>query len=187
MKPRILARFVALTALLASAGLARTTSAPGAPPAGDEAVAGSINHEILTYPHYGIWDYVEFQVSGGRVLLRGAVTEPYKKSDLLRLVAQTPGVAGVTDQLQVLPLSNMDYRLRAQVTRAIYSDATLSRYAVQSIPPIHVIVDNGHVTLQGVVNNELEKQIAGLRAAGAGLSFGPIVNNLRVENPANRG
>lgn len=187
MKPRILARLLAVTALLASAGFGKTTGAPSPLPASDEGVARAVGHEILTYPHYGIWDYVDFQVSGGRVLLTGEVTEPYKKADLVRLVAQTPGVTGVTNQLQVLPLSDLDYRLRAQVTRAIYSDPSLSRYAVQVIPPIHVIVNSGHITLEGVVNNPLEKQVAGLRAAGAGLSFGPIVNNLHVENPANRG
>lgn len=187
MKPRILARLVALTALLAFAGFAKTTSAPSALPASDEAVTRTVAHEILTYPHYGIWDYVDFQVSGGRVLLTGEVTQPYKRSDLLRLVEQIPGVTEVTNQLEVLPLSDLDYRLRAQVARAIYSDPSLSRYAVQAIPPIHVIVNNGRVTLEGVVNNPLEKQIAGLRADAAGLSFGPIVNNLRVENPANRG
>jgi osmotically-inducible protein OsmY len=69
-----------------------------------------------------------------------------------------------------------------RIARAIYSDPALSRYAIQAIPPIHIIVNNGHVTLDGVVNNDLEKQVAGMRASTAGLSFGPVVNNLRVEN-----
>ncbi len=89
----------------------------------------------------------------------------------------------MTNRLEVLPLSPMDDRLRLQVARAIYRDPTLSRYAIQAIPPIHIIVDNGHVTLEGVVNNAMEKQVAGLRASAAGLSFGPVVNNLKVENP----
>jgi hyperosmotically inducible protein len=92
-------------------------------------------------------------------------------------------VAGVTNQLEVLPLSPFDDRLRLQIARAVYGHTALSRYAYQSLPPIHIIVDNGRVTLEGVVNNDMEKQIAGMQASSAGLSFGPVVNNLRVENP----
>jgi len=69
------------------------------------------------------------------------------------------------------------------VARAIYGYPGFTRYAIQAVPPIHVIVENGHVTLEGVVNNELEKQVAGMRAASAGLSFGPVSNHLQVENP----
>ena len=78
----------------------------------------------------------------------------------------------------------MDNRLRMQVARAIYRDPVLSRYGMQSVPPIHIIVDNGHVTLEGVVSTEMEKNVAGIRASGAGLSFGQVTNNLRVENPS---
>ena len=69
------------------------------------------------------------------------------------------------------------------IARAIYREPALSRYAIQAVPPIHIIVKNGHVTLEGVVNNELEKNVAAMRASSAGLSFGPVQNNLRVENP----
>ena len=78
----------------------------------------------------------------------------------------------------------MDDQLRVQVARSIFRDPVLSRYAMQAVPPIHIIVENGHVTLEGVVSTEMEKNIAGLRASGAGLSFGPVVNHLRVENPS---
>jgi hyperosmotically inducible protein len=92
-------------------------------------------------------------------------------------------VASVTNELKVLPLSSHDDRLRLQIARAIYSDPALIRYRNMALPPIHIIVDNGRVTLTGSVNSTLEKQVAGMRASGAGLSFGPVVNNLEVENP----
>jgi hyperosmotically inducible protein len=95
-------------------------------------------------------------------------------------------VRSVTNEIQVLPTSLFDDRLRLQIARSIYRDPSLSRYAIQAIPPIHVIVDNGHVTLEGVVNNDMEKTIAGIRASQVGLSFGQVVNNLRVENPAKK-
>ena len=97
-----------------------------------------------------------------------------------------PGVTSVTNDLKVLPLSTFDDQLRRRVASAIYRDSVLSRYALQAVPPIHIIVENGRVTLEGVVNNEMEKNVAGIRASSAGLSFGPVTNNLRVENPSKR-
>jgi osmotically-inducible protein OsmY len=111
------------------------------------------------------------------------VSQPFKKGEIERLVKETPGIAGVEDQIEVLPLSNQDDRLRLQIARAIYSDPTLSRFASLARPPIHIIVENGHVTLSGVVENELQKNVAGVRASSVGMSFGPVVNNLAVENP----
>ena len=135
-------------------------------------------------PRYSSWDDIAFRVENGRVALSGAVNQPYKKEDIERLVRAIPGVADVESAIRVLPLSPADDRLRLQVARAIYRDPALSRYANQAVPPIHIIVENGHVTLDGVVNNSLEKEVAGLRASSAGLSFGPVVNNLEVEHPS---
>src|ERR1039457_7056658 len=114
---------------------------------------------------------------------RLTVNQPYKKSDVERVVQHIPGVASITNEIAVLPLSSQDDRLRLQVARAIYRDPALSRYAMGALPAIHIIVDNGKVTLTGEVNTAMEKHIAGIRAASAGLSFGPVVNNLIVENP----
>lgn len=172
-----------VTALVLGAGMAIAGSAPATLPQSDEAIAKEVRHEIVMYPHYTIFDNVAFRVNHGNVELLGAVTEPYKKSDLGKTVERLPGVAGVRNELGVLPLSNMDHHLRLQIARAIYRDPSLSTLGFQALPPIHIIVDNGHVTLEGVVNTELQKQVAGMRAASTGLSFGPIVNNLRVENP----
>jgi hyperosmotically inducible periplasmic protein len=135
------------------------------------------------YPHYTIFDNVSFRVNQGSVELLGAVTQPYKKSDLGKTIEGLRGVAGVKNDLEVLPLSDMDNRLRMQLAHAIYRAPALSTLGFQALPPIHIIVDNGHVTLEGVVNTQLQKQVAGMRASSTGLSFGPVVNNLRVENP----
>jgi len=182
MKPAILGRFLVAAALIVSAAGA-STKGQNVLPASDADLAKQVRHEILMYSRYTIWDDVNFRVANGSVELTGAVSQPYKKSDLGKIVQSIPGVASVTNELKVLPLSNFDNRLRLQVARAIYGDVALARYRGMAIPPIHIIVDNGHVTLTGVVSSSLEKQVAGMRASSAGLSFGPVTNNLEVENP----
>jgi hyperosmotically inducible periplasmic protein len=174
-----------LATLAVGTGLAIAGSAPQAvlPQGPDQGVAKEVRHEIVMYPHFTIFDDIKFQVNQGNVVLEGAVTQPYKKSDLGKIVQKLPGVTSVTNDLKVLPLSPMDDRLRLQIARAIYRDPSLSTLAFQALPPIHIIVDNGHVTLEGVVNNQLQKQVAGMRASTTGLSFGPVTNNLVVENP----
>lgn len=153
----------------------------------DAQIAAKLTHEVRMYPRYTIWDNVAIRVREGDVELTGQVSLPFKKADLGRLAERVSGVRSVTNRLEVLPTSFFDDRLRLQIARAIYRDPVLSRYAIQAIPPIHIIVDNGHVTLEGVVNNEMEKNIAGMRAGQAGLSFGQVTNNLRVENPGKKG
>src|SRR5690349_9281644 len=185
MRKRFLGGFLTAAALLVSAGIAgaSTKNAPFVPRT-DEEIVKQVRHEVLMYPNYTIWDDINFSVHNGQVELLGAVNQPYKKSDLQRIVQRVPGVTAVTNDLKVLPLSSFDDRLRLQVARAIYRDPVLSRYAIQATPPIHIIVENGHVTLTGVVNNDMERNVAGIRASGAGLGFGPVVNNLQVERPA---
>lgn len=179
---KTLMRNLGLVAAL-SAGLAMA-KAPVNVTYTDPQLADKVTHEIRMYSWYSIWDNINIRVTNGNVDLMGQVSQPYKKSDLQRIVDRVPGVKSVANDLEVLPLSRMDDQLRMQVARAIYRDTVLSRYAIQPVPPIHIIVDNGHVTLEGIVNSEMEKNVAGIRASGAGLSFGPVVNNLRVETPA---
>lgn len=174
-------------AAIVCAGVAAAANKPGANlPQSDADIAKQVRHEVLMYRYYSIWDDVNFRVSGGQVELLGAVNQPYKKSDIERLVRRVPGVTSVSDELKVLPLSPNDDRLRVQVARAIYGSSAFTRYAIQPVPPIHIIVDNGHVTLTGVVSTPMEKQLAGIRASGAGLSFGPVTNNLEVEHPSKK-
>ncbi|MGA2270216.1 MAG: BON domain-containing protein [Bryobacteraceae bacterium] len=185
MKTRMLGRFLMAAALLAGAAAASTKGSANLPQS-DSDIAKQVRHEVMMYPYYTLWDDISFSVVNGNVDLMGAVNQPFKKQDIERLVRKVPGVASVTNEIKVLPLSSMDDRVRMQVARAIYRDPNLSRYAMGAVPAIHIIVDNGHVTLTGVVNNGMEKQIAGMRASGAGLSFGPVTNNLVVENPAKK-
>jgi hyperosmotically inducible protein len=173
--------------LVAAAGIAgAATKSNNAAPVTDSALERQIRHEILMYPRYTIWDDISFRVRDGQVELFGAVSQPFKKADLGRLVQRVPGVASVANQLRVLPLSNFDDRIRIQAYRAIYGDPVLNRYALQAVGPIHILVENGRITLTGVVNNEMERNVAGIRANGVPLSFG-VTNNLRVENPVRKG
>jgi hyperosmotically inducible protein len=185
MRQKLLGGILTAAALIASVGLAGAANrnAPFVPQTDDQ-ITKQVRHEVVMYPYYTIWDDISFRVNNGQVELLGAVNQPFKKSDLERIVQRVPGVTAVTNEVKVLPLSNFDDRLRLQVARAIYRDPVFSRYAIQAVPPIHIIVDNGNVTLTGVVNNELERNVAGIRASGAGLSFGSVVNNLQVEHPA---
>jgi hyperosmotically inducible protein len=187
MKMEFLGRYLAAM-ILAGAGIAGASSHAKAPaePRTDADLVKAVRHEIAMYPKYSVWDDVEFRVSNGQVELLGAVNQPYKRSDIERLVRDVPGVAAVSDEIRVLPLSPNDDRLRQQVARAIFRDPALSRYAMGAVPSIHILVDNGHVTLAGVVSNQMDKNIAGIRASGAGLSFGNVTNNLQVEHPAKK-
>jgi len=184
MRHTILNKFMFAAAVL---GLGLAAAATGdTVRASDAVIIKTLTHEIRMYPRYSTFDNVSFFVDEGRVELLGEVSQPYKKADLGRIVQGVPGVTSLSNELKVLPPSPMDDRLRLQVARAIYRDPMLSRYGMQIVPPIHIVVENGHVTLEGVVSTDMEKNVAGLRAAGAGLSFGRITNNLRVENPSHK-
>ena len=180
MRRSILNKFMIAAAVL-SLGIAAAATGDSVSPS-DAVIAKKLTHEIRTYPRYSIFDNIGFFVDEGRVELLGEVSEPFKKADLGRIAQRIPGVTSLSNELKVLPLSPMDNRLRMQVARAIYRDPVLSRYRMESVPPIHIIVDNGRVTLTGVVNTEMEKEIAGIRA-NSSMSFGTVTNNLRVEQP----
>jgi len=172
-----------ITAAVFALGVAGAASTGAGGAVNDAEIAKKMTHEIRMYSRYTIWDNVNFRVDNGNITLLGQVSQPFKKNDIGRIAKGIPGVATVTNDLQVLPLSPMDDRLRLQVARAIYRDSTLSRFGLGALPSIHIIVDNGHVTLEGVVDTRQEKDIAGIRASGAGLSFGAVTNNLLVANP----
>ena len=108
------------------------------------------------------------------------MTRPTLKSDAENVVKKIEGVEKVKNEIEVLPLSPADDRIRRAEYRAIYGDTVLNRYALQAVPPIHIIVRNGNVTLAGVVATEADKNVAGIRANGVSGVFG-VTNNLRVE------
>lgn len=136
--------------------------------------------EIVTYPFFTIFDNVVIQVQGDHMTVSGQVTQPYKKSDIGSYLSHVKGVAELTNNLQVLPTSPVDDSLRLAVARAIYNDPYFVNYANQAVPPIHIIVDNQNVTLEGVVNSQIDKQRAEMDARFAG-TYLSLTNNLQVE------
>jgi hyperosmotically inducible protein len=137
-------------------------------------------HEVLIYYAYGIFDNVQLQAKGDKLIVSGQVTQPFKKSDLGHILARVRGVAALQNNLEVLPLSTYDDQLRIELARAIYGRSGFELYAVQANPPIHIIVKNGHVTLEGAVKDNMDKTLAGISARTVGLSFS-VTNNLRVD------
>lgn len=145
-----------------------------------ERLEREVRRELIMLPYYGLFDNLAFKVEGYKVTLLGEVTRPTLKSDAEAVVKRIEGVESVDNQIEVLPLSPNDDRIRLAVYRAIYRQPSLSRYALQAIPPIHIIVKNGHVRLEGAVATEMDKNLAGIRAKGVSGVFS-VSNNLRVE------
>jgi hyperosmotically inducible protein len=139
-----------------------------------------VRHELVMLPYYSVFDNLAFKVEGSRVELLGQVSRPTLKSDSERVVKNIEGVEGVTNKIEVLPVSPNDDRIRLAVYRAIYGHTALQRYGLQAVPPIHIIVKNGNVTLEGVAANESDKNIANIQANGVSGVFS-VTNNLRVE------
>jgi len=147
---------------------------------GDAEILDRAAREVRKYAYYSIFDDVMLAADNGRLTVTGAVLQPWRKDELGRILALVPGVTAVDNRLEVLPLSSFDNELRLRVARAIYANPMLSRYGLQVNPPIHIVVRDGNVVLTGVVNSEAEKNVAGIEARSAGLSFG-LENRLRVE------
>ncbi len=150
------------------------------PERGRERLEREVRHELVMLPFYGVFDNLAFKVDGYKVTLLGQTTRPTLKTDAERVVKRIEGVESVDNQIEVLPLSPNDDRIRLAVYRAVYRDNTLSRYALRAIPTIHIIVKNGNVTLEGVVATEADKNIAGIKAKGVSGVFA-VNNNLRIE------
>lgn len=148
--------------------------------AATNAVEKEVRHELLTLSRYGVFDNISYKVEGGTVILAGQVTEPVLKSDAEKAVKGVEGVSQVRNEIEVLPPSPMDEQIRRSVYRAIYGDTDLSRYAFQAIPSIHIIVKNGQVTLEGVVANEMDRNVANIRTQAVGGVFS-VTNNLRLD------
>ena len=146
----------------------------------DNQLAEEVAHAIRMYPRYDIFDWVEGTVQNGVVTLTGAVREPFRKGDYEKVVAEIPGVKRVDNELRVLPLSTFDDQIRWAASRAIYRDPMFTAYAIQANPPIHIIVENGKVTLKGVVANPMDKQVAEAKVRTNVMAF-DVTNDLQVE------
>jgi hyperosmotically inducible periplasmic protein len=177
-------RWVLAGSLILSAGLAAQKDHNDAFTAGDPAetrIAQQVRHQLVMLPYYGVFDDLAFKLEGGIVTLIGAVTRPVLKSDAENAVKRIEGVIQVVNEIKVLPPSPMDDQIRRAVYRAIYGDPALStRYGFRAVPSIHIIVENGHVTLEGVVANQMDKNLCNLRANGVRNVFS-VTNNLQVE------
>ena len=149
------------------------------PPQGVERIVKEVRHEIIMLPYFGVFDDIKFSVKGYDVTLMGQVTNPTLKQDAGNAVKHIEGVEKVDNQIEVLPVSSMDDGLRLQLYRAIYGFPALEKYAMPVIKPIRIIVKNGNVTLEGVVDNQADKDMANLRANGVSGVFS-VTNNLVV-------
>jgi len=147
--------------------------------AGVDRLTREVRHELVMLPYYGVFDNLAYKVDGSAITLIGQVTRPTLKSDAENSVKHIEGVTRVDNQIQVLPLSTADDQIRLATYRAIYGHPGLDRYALQAVPPIHIVVANGNVTLEGVVDNQADKEQAGIRANTVNGVF-KVTNNLRV-------
>lgn len=189
-----------LKALVAVIGVSLLTSAPKAlaeqhmkpapalnTPAdrnanGISALSEEVRHQLVTLPYYSVFDWLQAEVKeNGNITLMGQVTRPSLKDDAVSHVKRIEGAGAVTDKIEVLPLSSMDDQLRVALYRSIYSfNSPLFRYATQSLPPIHIVVKNGDVSLKGIVANQADSDMANLAANQVPGIFS-VRNELQIE------
>jgi len=144
-----------------------------------ERIQKEVRHELLMLPYLGVFDNLAYKVDGYNVTLYGQVTRPTLKSDAGNVVKKIEGVEKVDNQIEVLPPSPMDDQIRRRLYRAIYGFPSLQKYSLGVQQPIRIIVKGGNVTLEGVVDNEADKNTAGIRAKSVSGVFG-VTNNLQV-------
>jgi BON domain len=183
MNGRLLKTFPTLLMAISLLTVATTAFARIRPQNPDHArIVREVRHELATLPYYGVFDWLEYEVQpDNTVVLRGYVVRPTTKSDAEARVKDIPGVTKVVNEIQVLPLSPQDDRLRLALYRALFDwDSPLFKYATQSVPPIHIIVDHGRATLKGVVASKADAQLAYVRASAVPGLF-EVKNELQVE------
>ena len=166
---------------LGSVSSAAAASQTQTEPKAQQNLIKEVRHQLVLLPYYSVFDNLVFRVQGSKVILMGQVVRPTLKSDAEAAVKSIEGVTGVENNIEVLPTSPMDDQVRRAAYRAIYGEPALSRYALSAVPSIHIIVKNGNVTLEGVADNETDKNMAGLRANGVPNVFS-VKNNLVVSS-----
>lgn len=153
---------------------------------GVDRIVREVRHELVMLPYYGVFDNLSYKVEAdGTVTLLGQVARPALKSDAENVVKRIEGVEKIVNNIEVLPTSPNDDRIRRGAYRAIYGNAVLSPYQLRAVPPIHIIVKNGHLTLEGAVARKMEKQVAGVQANGVSGVFS-VTNNLQVDEEDNK-
>jgi hyperosmotically inducible protein len=158
----------------------RAVAAPGV----DADIQSEVVDAVLGYIHYGVFDSVGASVEDGVVTLTGSVLQPWHKDDIQKRVARLEGVREVKNQIRVQPASIFDDRLRAQLYRQIYGPGMFERFASLANPPIHIVVERGRVTLEGVVNSEVDRMLA--RSIASSFQAFSVTNNLRTDDEAQR-
>jgi hyperosmotically inducible protein len=150
-------------------------------PKSEQNLIKEVRHQLVLLPYYSVFDNLSFRVEGSKIILMGQVVRPTLKSDAEAAVKSVEGVSSVENDIEVLPPSPMDDQLRRALFRAIYSEPALSRYAQSAVPSIHIIVKSGNVSLEGVADNETDKNLAGVRANSVPNVFS-VKNNLVALN-----
>lgn len=154
---------------------------------GYDRIVHEVRHELVMLPFYGVFDNLAYKVDpDGTVTLIGQVARPVLKGDAERAVKGIEGVPRIINNIEVLPTSNMDDQIRRATYRAIYGNDVLSQYQVRAVPPIHIIVKNGNVTLEGAVSRQMDKQIAEVQAKSVPNVFS-VTNNLKVDEEQDKG
>ncbi|HEU5409896.1 MAG TPA: BON domain-containing protein [Candidatus Acidoferrales bacterium] len=173
-------------ALLAPGPVRTTANQKGAPdkssPRYEAWLKQEVRHQLLLLPWYTVFDQLAYSVNGYTVTLTGAVVNPTLKSDAENAVKHIEGVEKVVNQIHVLPNGSMDNQIRRAEYRKIYSQPQLFRYGVGNLQSIHIIVENGHVTLTGYVDSDTDKNVAGMMAKSVPNVFS-VKNDLAVQNP----
>lgn len=187
MKERVFATIVAVLVLTTVAVSQDQMAQRNQPNPREEArIQREVRHELAMLPYFTVFDNIAYRVDGSTVTLMGQVVNPVLKSDAGNAVKHIEGVEKVDNQIEVLPVSPMDNQLRLRLFRAIYGYPALQRYALGVQKPIRIIVKNGHVTLEGVVDSDGDRNIAGIRANGVSGVFS-VTNNLQVQEPEGPG
>jgi hyperosmotically inducible periplasmic protein len=169
-------------AFAASTDEASQQSAPIANARLEQRLSREVRHELNMIPQFTVFDNLAYRVDGGTVTLFGQVRDAIVKDSAEARVKHLEGVERVDNQIEILPASFNDDRIRGRVARAVFNDPRLFNYGIQTVPPIHIIVKNGHVNLEGVVRTQAEKDDAFIRANGVPGVFS-VANNLQVEQP----
>jgi hyperosmotically inducible protein len=183
MRTSRITKVVSLAALLLAASLMAVVANAqevGQPTFNQKQVEKKVRKALLTLPFFGVFDNLAYQIEDGTVTLSGQVVRPTTRRDAARRVARLSGVKQVVNNIEVLPLSPFDDSIRLRTARAIFRTNGLSKYGFGANPSIHIIVNRGSVTLEGVVLNRLDKQLAYFAAIGVADVFS-VTNNLRTE------
>lgn len=181
MRPRLPMLFMSLLVLVA-VSFTQDAQRDQASAKAQERITREVRHELLMLPYFGVFDFIAYKVDGFNVTLLGQVVRPSLKSDAENVVKHIEGVEKVDNQIEVLPPSPMDDRLRIRLFRAIYGYPPLQKYELGVQKPIRIIVKNGRLTLEGVVDSDADKNLVGLRANGVSGTFS-VTNNLQVVKP----